>query len=134
MPAIVMHDMQFRHKPCLPSGLLIRRAAMMITISFITACGAPAPRDPGSIAKTLAAEFLSVPVTDTTLVSVSAQEFNDSSLDCPEPGMSYLQVLTPGYRVIVEADGRRFDVRVSGNFGRICRRKKSAAPASQSAR
>jgi hypothetical protein len=107
---------------------------MMITVSLITACGAPAPRDPGSIATTLVAEFLSVPVTDTTLVSVSAQEFNDSSLDCPEPGMSYLQVLTPGYRVIVEADGRRFDVRISGDFGRICRRKKSGAPAGQSAR
>lgn len=37
--------------------------------------------------------------------------------------MSYLQVLTAGHQVIVEADGRRFDVRISGGHGRICRRQ-----------
>jgi hypothetical protein len=112
---------------------LIGLAAISLIIgSLVAACDSPSPRDPKSIAEQVArqqvADFLSVPVTDTTLVSVAAQEFNDSSLDCPEPGMSYLQVLTPGYRVIIEADGRRFDVRVSGDFGRICRRTKPQNP------
>ena len=30
----------------------------------------------------------------------------------------------PGFRVLVEADGRRFDVRVAGTAGRICYRRK----------
>ena len=55
---------------------------------------------------------------------MEARAFSDSSLDCPQPGMSYLQVITPGYRVLLEADGRRFDVRTSGGQGRICRRRK----------
>ena len=38
--------------------------------------------------------------------------------------MSYLQVVTPGHRVLMEADGRRFDVRVTDGFGRLCRQRK----------
>ncbi|MBO9362008.1 MAG: hypothetical protein J7452_07370 [Thermoflexus sp.] len=32
----------------------------------------------------------------------------DSSLGCPEPGRMYLQVLTPGYRIVLEAQGQRY--------------------------
>jgi len=81
-------------------------------------------RDPETIAKQTVAEFLKVADTDVTVVSMEKRQFNDSSLDCPQPGMSYLQAITPGYRIIAEADGRRFDVRVSAGHGRICRRKK----------
>jgi hypothetical protein len=100
-----------------------------ILAGLLSACaGDPPPgtaKDPETVAKELVAEFLEVAVADTRLVSLDAQEFNDSSLGCPEPGMSYLQALTPGYRVVVEAEGRRFDVRVSSGYGRICRRNKS---------
>jgi hypothetical protein len=75
------------------------------------------------VAKQVIADFLSLPITDVTLVSSESKEFNNSSLDCPEPGMSYPQVITAGHQVIVEADGRRFDVRVAGSHGRICHRK-----------
>jgi len=37
--------------------------------------------------------------------SVEAMEWPDSSLGCPEEGMMYAQVLTPGYRIILEAEG-----------------------------
>ena len=93
---------------------------------LLVACTTDTPpesvKNPETVAKELIGEFLDVPAADITLVSLNAQEFNDSSLGCPEPGMSYLQALTPGYRVVVEADGRRFDVRVSRGYGRICRR------------
>lgn len=118
------------------ANLVNLRVTTAIIFLMLAGCGAgTAPEiagTPESIAKQVAADFLSTPATDVTLVSITPQEFNDSSLDCPEPGMSYLQVLTPGYRVIVEADGRRFDVRVSGAHGRICRRNK-ANPLSSSA-
>lgn len=85
----------------------------------------PATAPPDAIARQLVADFLALPTADVTVVSSEAQEFNDSSLGCPEPGMSYMQVLTPGYRVIIEADGRRFDIRVAGGHGKICHRQKS---------
>jgi len=95
----------------------------------------PAETNPVALAQRVVAEFLSVPMTEVSLVSNQEMDFSDSSLDCPEPGMSYLQAITPGHQVIVEADGRRFDVRVSGGHGKICHRQKSGknpgqAPAS----
>lgn len=86
--------------------------------------GQPAPptADPAAIATRVVADFLSIPASEITLVSVESKEFADPSLGCPAPGMSYAQVITPGHRVIVEAEGRRFDVRVSGSSGKICRK------------
>jgi hypothetical protein len=85
--------------------------------------------DPAIIARETVAARLGIAAADVTVISVAAREFSDSSLGCHEPGMSYLQVVTPGHEVLVEADGRRFDVRVAGGHGRIChRRKPGGAP------
>ncbi len=54
------------------------------------------------------------------IISSEAVNFSDASLGCPQPGMAYPQVITPGYRVLVEGGGQNFDVRVSGKRGRIC--------------
>ena len=54
------------------------------------------------------------------IISSEAVNFSDASLGCPQPGMAYPQVITPGYRVLVEGGGQNFDVRVSGRRGRIC--------------
>jgi len=86
------------------------------------------PGGPEDTARQLVAELLGIDASRIEIVSVEAREFRDSSLDCPQPGMSYLQVITPGYRVLLEADGRRFDVRTSGGQGRICRRRKPGDP------
>lgn len=83
-----------------------------------------ARNEPGDIARQVVADFLSLPFHDVALVSLDARDFNDSSLDCPEPGMSYQQVITAGHQAIVEADGRRFDIRVAGGYGRICHKSK----------
>jgi hypothetical protein len=42
------------------------------------------------------------------IVDVEEMEWNDSSLGCPQPGMMYLQVITPGYRVTLEHNGQRY--------------------------
>lgn len=84
-----------------------------------------------AIARQLVATALGVPVQSTRVVSRTLRDFPDTSLDCPAPGMAYAQVITPGQVLIVEAEGRRFDVRVAGNAGRICHRRKGgrmAAP------
>ncbi len=43
------------------------------------------------------------------VVSVEAVDWRDASLGCPEPGMMYAQVITPGYRVVLEAHGKRYE-------------------------
>jgi len=98
-----------------------------------------AGRTPGQIATELVAAQLAIAPATVRILEVEEQVFGDASLGCPEPDMFYAQVLTPGYRVIVEAEGRRFDVRVAGDSGRICHRKqlpstlRSPSPVEQAA-
>lgn len=42
----------------------------------------------------------------------AAVEWPDGSLGCPQPGMSYLQVIIPGYHVVVTAGAETYDYRV----------------------
>jgi len=42
------------------------------------------------------------------LVSVEAVEWSDTSLGCPQPGMMYAQVITPGFLVVLEANGKQY--------------------------
>lgn len=113
-------------------------AALLFVLLSIVACddtrSPPPPTDPGSVARRVVAEFMSLPMDDVILVSLQAQDFNNSSLGCPQSGMAYQQVITPGHRAMVEADGRRFDVRVAGGHGRICRNHQRRNPQTDSDR
>ena len=46
---------------------------------------------------------------DVSVVRVSRVEWPDSSLGCPEEGMAYTQVVTPGFQILLQADERVFD-------------------------
>ena len=50
----------------------------------------------------------SVPPDEITLVSMEAVEWSDSSLGCPQEGFMYAQVITPGYLIMLEANGEQF--------------------------
>lgn len=39
--------------------------------------------------------------------NVENVEWRDSSLGCPQPGMMYAQVVTPGFRIVLQLDGVR---------------------------
>lgn len=54
-------------------------------------------------------ERLDLDVSEIDVVSVEEVQWRDSSLGCPKPGMSYLMVITPGFRVILEADGQTYE-------------------------
>ena len=54
------------------------------------------------------AETLSCDEQAVQVVNVEEMEWSDSSLGCPKPGMMYMQVITPGYRVTLEHDGQRY--------------------------
>jgi len=75
---------------------------------------------PEQLAREAVAEQFEAGPGPIEIVSVQAVDFRDSSLDCPRPDMAYLQVITPGYRIVARADGEEFDVRVSANRGLIC--------------
>ena len=111
-------------RPLLLAGLAL--AALPSTVSGKE----PEPPDPASVARQTVAAALGMAATEASVISTESREFADGSLDCPRPGAAYAQVITPGYRVVVEANGRRFDVRVAGTAGRICYRRK-ASPESQ---
>jgi hypothetical protein len=78
------------------------------------------PGSPAAIAATTVAQQTGSDVDAVVIRSVEAIDFGDSSLGCPQPGMAYLQVITPGYKIIAEAIGKTFDVRVAGARGLIC--------------
>jgi len=61
------------------------------------------------MAKEDLAQRLSIPITQINLVEITEVEWSDSSLDCPQPGMAYLQVITPGYRILLEASGMQHE-------------------------
>ena len=60
-------------------------------------------------AKEALAQRLSISVTRINLIEAVEVEWSDSSLDCPQPGMAYLQVLTPGYRIHLESGGNVYE-------------------------
>ncbi|MFW6068131.1 MAG: hypothetical protein ACOC9E_00970 [Chloroflexota bacterium] len=55
------------------------------------------------------ANDLGIDVDNVKIVSVQQVEWNDSSLGCPRPGQNYLMVITPGYRIVLEANGEQFE-------------------------
>jgi hypothetical protein len=46
---------------------------------------------------------------EISVLSVETVEWPDTSLGCPEQGMMYAQVITPGYRVVLQAEGQVYE-------------------------
>ena len=64
-----------------------------------------------------------------TVTKAEAVTWPDGSLGCPQPGMMYTQMVTPGYQVILELDGKTYDYRIAGegNVIRLCEGLKPAS-------
>jgi hypothetical protein len=73
--------------------------------------GAPTVAAPAGAATALAAvrqdlaRRLSLAEAQITLIRAEPVDWPDSSLGCPQPGMMYLQMVTPGYRLVLAAGG-----------------------------
>ena len=52
---------------------------------------------------------LDIKSSNINLISYEDITFSDSSLDCPEPGKLYAQVLTPGWKILFEAEGDTYE-------------------------
>ena len=68
----------------------------------------PAAEAAVAAAKADLADRLGMAGEDILVTSIEAVEWSDSSLGCPQPGMMYMQVITPGYRVIMQAQGQAY--------------------------
>ncbi len=44
--------------------------------------------------------------------SFETREFSSTALDCPQEGQMYAEVITPGYQVVLEAQGQEYDYRL----------------------
>jgi hypothetical protein len=76
--------------------------------------GSAAPFDENSkkmleLAQQALARELNLQAADATLITIAPVEWSDGSLGCPKPGMNYLQVITPGYQITLEAQGQRYE-------------------------
>ena len=45
---------------------------------------------------------LGIPAANIKVASTEAMEWPDGGLGCPEPDTSYAQVITPGYRIVLQ--------------------------------
>jgi len=63
----------------------------------------------GAAVAYLAAE-LDVSPQEVTVLSFEAVQWSDASLGCPQPGMMYAQVITPGYRLLLQAKGKEYEI------------------------
>ncbi len=71
--------------------------------------GSPEAQPAVDAARAAAAVRLGVPADQLTVERAEARDWSDSSLGCPQPGRMYLQVITPGYLVIVAGGGKRLE-------------------------
>ncbi|HEY52947.1 MAG TPA: hypothetical protein G4N94_05785 [Caldilineae bacterium] len=88
------------------------------------ATSVPASKAPTAAAQAVqqvAADALNVDPESVTVLKMEEVDWPDASLGCPQPGMMYAQVITPGYKATVEVDGKTYDVHMNANGkGVIC--------------
>ncbi|CAN5351671.1 hypothetical protein BH24PSE2_BH24PSE2_19770 [soil metagenome] len=115
-------------------------------VGLVAGCAAPAPsaeidRDPAesaaraessavseeadkleALALRTAGDHLSVPVAALEVARISPVEWRDSSLGCPQPGRSYMQVITPGHLALIRHGGQTWRVHMANGRGFVCER------------
>ena len=120
----------------MPSQVTVSVLALLLFGGLMSGCaGTRPPKGPGIVADERPGKVASRPEAvavsavaaqsgltpdQLIVISLEAVNFADGSLDCPQPGMAYPQVITPGYWVLLEGGSQSFDVRVSGDRSRIC--------------
>ena len=101
---------------------------MTMTLLAMTLCivlaalGGSGNPEPAQVARGVASKALGIPEDQFQVKSVEAMEWADSSLGCGEGRGNYLPVVTPGFRVVLEANGKTHTVHVAGKHGVLCDR------------
>lgn len=66
------------------------------------------------------AQRLNIAVDQIRIVSVRAVDWPDTSLGCPKPDMAYAEVITPGFEIILEANGQEYAYHTGGGDYVLC--------------
>jgi hypothetical protein len=71
----------------------------------------PLPDSEKALAAAIAdlSEQTGLPPDQIQLVSMETVEWSDASLGCPQEGYMYAQVITPGFLIILEAQGQQYE-------------------------
>ncbi len=77
-------------------------------------------------AKTDLARRKGIDKDEIVVVATEAVDWPDTSLGCPEPGMMYAQVITPGNKILLSYEGKTYEYH-SGKEDRLvfCERRSS---------
>ena len=63
---------------------------------------------------------LSLDKSAVEIVAVEKRMWSDTSLGCPQPGMMYAQVITPGFLIQLKAGGKVYTYHASLNRAALC--------------
>jgi hypothetical protein len=83
---------------------------------------ATSPMDIRALALKTLGSYLSRPVEEIDLVSVTPIDWPDSSLGCPRPDRSYLQVITPGHYAVLKHGEASYRVHLAKGRAFVCDR------------
>jgi hypothetical protein len=70
----------------------------------------PSPPTPAAAAGAYLASELGITPQEVTVLTSEPVEWPDASLGCPQPGMMYAQVITPGYSFLLDAAGKQYTI------------------------
>jgi hypothetical protein len=65
-------------------------------------------------------KHLKNPAADVEVVSITPIEWRDSSLGCPRPDFSYMQVITPGHLAVLRHAGATYQVHMAEKSAFVC--------------
>jgi hypothetical protein len=106
---------------------LVNQASAPPTSAGDTAQTNPASLPQVELARQALAKEIGIDTAAIRLTQLEEVEWRDSSLGCPKPGLNYLQVITPGYRIVLEAQNRSYEYH-SDTGKRVVRCDKLATP------
>lgn len=124
-----------------------RLALLLVTVLLLAACtpvrplenapgseqpaaDAPAAAAPDPLVETLASA-LDVTAAEVTIVSQEAVEWPDACLGVTEEGEMCAQVITPGYRIVVESGGQQYTLHTDLSGSSVRRAADGETPGSE---
>ena len=103
---------------------------LLISLLVLSACSGSGENQPGEVSEPLElpedveslvmlAKFdltikTGVDIEDIITKSIEENLFEDASLGVPDPGVTYDAMVTPGYIIMLEADGEMYQYHASG--------------------
>jgi hypothetical protein len=82
--------------------------------SPVTPPSEPASTAAVALARRDLADHTGVPADQIVVATVTPATWPDGSLGCPKPGIMYSQIVTPGYRIVLQVRGQTYEYHSDG--------------------